>query len=62
MLVAIPEVLQLRIRGLSEEGASALEQQVERSGAELLESGPTHRPLQELYKAREPRGGGSGPR
>lgn len=58
-LLGDPEVLQLRIRGLSEETAAALHQQVERSGAELLESGPAHRSLQELYKSREPGGGGS---
>jgi ABC-2 type transport system ATP-binding protein len=58
-LLGDPEVLQLRIQGLSGEDAAALEAQIERSGGRLLESGPAHRSLQELYKAREPGNGGS---
>ena len=49
------DVLQLRVRGLSEEAAAALEDRIRDLGGELLDAGPAHRSLQELYRTIEPK-------
>ena len=49
------DVLQLRVHGLSEEAAAALEDRIRDLGGELLDAGPAHRSLQELYRTIEPK-------
>lgn len=60
-LLGDPEVLQLRVGGLSAEGATRLKEHLADVGAEVLEVGPARRPLLELYRADQPRPGDTSP-
>ncbi|MDG1490893.1 MAG: ABC transporter ATP-binding protein [Planctomycetota bacterium] len=53
-LLGDQEVLQLRVRGLRPEGLEAVTRSLEDRGAELLEAGPAHRSLLDLYRPGEP--------
>ncbi len=53
-LLGDPDVLQLRVRGLAQEDAAALGQRAADLGGELLDAGPAHRSLQDLYRTLDP--------
>ncbi len=58
-LLGAPDVLQLKVRGLSEEEGAALQQRAADLGGELLDAGPAHRTLQELYRTLDSDAGGA---